>query len=187
MSSGVISSLNLDRGFQKYFLTSKYPISYGKVKVSPMLLQDDALSLSSCQSGAQDASSRVEMLMKSKQLDINVEKSVMLLFCNKKRRNEITKEIKENPLTYNGIDIELKTQEKWLGEMISSDDDHITATIIARKGRIINAIHEVIAILEDTRMQRIGGVQCGLDLWEICIIPSLLSNSGTWSGLKDCH
>ena len=36
-------------------------------------------------------------------------------------------------------------------------------------------------------MQRIGGLQSGLDLWEIGIIPSLLSNSGTWAGLKTSH
>ena len=51
----------------------------------------------------------------------------------------------------------------------------------------MNAIHEAVAIVEDTRMQRLGGIRCGLDLWEICIVPSLLSNSGTWSEIRDCH
>ena len=66
LSSAVVSSLNLDRGFQKYFLNSNQSISYGKVKVSSLLLQDDAVTLSTSQLGAQDNSRGVEMLMKSK-------------------------------------------------------------------------------------------------------------------------
>ena len=81
----------------------------------------------------------------------------------------------------------LKKKKKWLGEIIDCNGDSISATIQSRKGRIYNAIHEVIAIVEDTRMQRLGGLQSGLDLWEIGIIPSLLSNSGTWSGLKNTN
>ena len=30
-------------------------------------------------------------------------------------------------------------------------------------------------------------VHCGLDMWEIGIIPSLFSNSGTWSELNESH
>ena len=32
-------------------------------------------------------------------------------------------------------------------------------------------------------MNRIGGIQCGLDIWETVISPSLLNNSGTWTGI----
>ena len=76
----------------------------------------------------------------------------MLLFASKKKRKEILEEIKENPLIYNETEIEMKSQVKWLGEIIASEGGSITATSLARKGRIINTIHEVITIVEETRM-----------------------------------
>ena len=106
-----------------------------------MLLQDDALSLSTSLSGAQDSSRRIEILMKGKQLNINVQKSVVLLFANRKKRELIEKEIKEQPLVYDNMNIEVKTNEKWLGEVVNSEGDSISSTIQSRKARIINAIH----------------------------------------------
>ena len=131
LSSAIVSSLNLDRGFQAYFPSSNYNISYGKVKVEPLLLQDDSVSFSTSQSGAQDSSRRMEMLMKSKQLEINVDKSVMLLFSSKRRKQKIIKEISNKPVYYDSIKLGIKTQEKWLGDVIDSggDSDSISATI----------------------------------------------------------
>ena len=34
-------------------------------------------------------------------------------------------------------------------------------------------------------MQMIGGIKCGLDIWEMAIIPSLLNNAGTWINISD--
>ena len=79
--------------FKAYFSMSNYHISYGKVKVEPLLMQDDSVSLSTCHSGAQDSSRRMEMLMKSKQLNINVDKSVILLFTSRKRKEGILNKI----------------------------------------------------------------------------------------------
>jgi hypothetical protein len=31
----------------------------------------------------------------------------------------------------------------------------------------------------------IGGIKCGLDIWEMPIIPSLLNNAGTWTNISD--
>ena len=162
---------------------------YGKVKISNLLLQDNAVTVFSSRAGAQDNSSRVETIMKSKQLDINITKSVMLLCCSKANKEKLAKEIDDNPVVYDNNAIKVKQNDKWLGDIIDSNGDSasITATISARKGRIINSIHEIIAIIEDTRMQRIGGLQCGLDLFEIVLIPSLLSNSSCWQGLLESH
>jgi hypothetical protein len=30
-------------------------------------------------------------------------------------------------------------------------------------------------------MQSVGGLKCGLDIWELALIPSLTNNCGTWT------
>ena len=109
----------------------------------------------------------------------------MLLMTKKTMKEKIQKEIKENPVFFGDHIIKVKGKEKWLGDMIDSDGESasVLSTIKSRKGRIMTIILETIAIVEDTRMQRIGGLQCGLDIWKIVISPALLTNSNTWSGL----
>ena len=46
------------------------------------------------------------------------------------------------------------------------------------------AIYEIRAICEDFRMQVIGGAQGAFDLWNSCVIPSLLYNCSVWTGIK---
>jgi hypothetical protein len=61
----------------------------------------------------------------------------------------------------------------------------VEATITNRYGRIIGAIFELKAVIEDLRMQCIGGINCGTDIWEMAIIPSLTNNAGTWTMISD--
>ena len=34
-------------------------------------------------------------------------------------------------------------------------------------------------------MQIIGGIKCGLDIWELAMVPSLLNNCGTWMEISE--
>ena len=56
----------------------------------------------------------------------------------------------------------------------------VQATIKEREAKKIGAIYELRALTEDFRMQGVGGCQSAIDMYEACIIPSLLSNAGTW-------
>lgn len=40
------------------------------------------------------------------------------------------------------------------------------------------------AIIEVLRMQTIGGLKCGLDIWELAIVPSLINNCSTWTQIS---
>ena len=59
-----------------------------------------------------------------------------------------------------GEEFKRKTNEKYLGEIISSHGvaDSVKATINDRKGRIIASIYELSSIIEDFRMQVAGGL-----------------------------
>ena len=40
-----------------------------------------------------------------------------------------------------------------------------------------------MAIIEDSRLNRLGSLKCSVDIWELAIIPALLNNGGTWEVL----
>jgi hypothetical protein len=56
------------------------------------------------------------------------------------------------------------------------------ATIADREGRVKGAIFEVQSIIEEFKMQAIGGMMAAWELWERALLPSLLSGAGTWVG-----
>ena len=46
------------------------------------------------------------------------------------------------------------------------EESSIDETIKNRKYKVMNSIRESISIIEDTRMNKLGGVQCALDIWD---------------------
>ena len=77
--------------------------------------------------------------------------------------------------------------DKYLGDLFHSDglSASVDATVSARTGKTKGAIMEVAAVIEDMRMQVIGGMMGAWDLWNHAIVPSLLSNCGTWMEISD--
>ena len=59
------------------------------------------------------------------------------------------------------------------------------ATIVSRRGKTTAAIYENQAIMEDLKVSAAGGVQVGLNMWELSVIPFLLNNAGTWIDILD--
>ena len=51
------------------------------------------------------------------------------------------------------------------------------STINERKFRIINAINEIIAIIEDSRLHRLGSPKCAKEIWKLELIPILLNSA----------
>ena len=76
--------------------------------------------------------------------------------------------------------------DKWLGEILHENGlASVHATLLDREGKVKGAIREAIAIMEDFRMQKIGGLLGGIDRWEVAIIPSLLNNAETWVEINE--
>ena len=138
---------------------------------------------SPCRDEAQEGYNRVEAVFKSKVLEIHPIKSFFLLFVGKgKTRDSIKEEISRRPLVYDDFILQSTNEEKWLGDILSDQGlkKSVEATINRRYGKVLTAIFELKSILEDLRMQMIGGIKCGLDIWELAIIPSLANNAGVW-------
>ena len=80
-----------------------------------------------------------------------------------------------------------KKSEAYLGDILCSEgiEASIEATIKDRAAKVKGSIYELRALIEDFRMQAVGGLRGAVDLYESCIIPSLLSNCGTWAGITE--
>ena len=81
------------------------------------------------------------------------------------------------------IEVKEKQMDSYLGDKLCSEGLRacIEAAVKDKTAKIIGLIYELQALIEYFRMQIIGGMQGAIDLYEACIIPSLLSNCGTWT------
>ena len=88
----------------------------------------------------------------------------------------------EEPITPGKNKLEEKKKEKYLGDVLSSSGlaTSVGASVQERAEKRKGSIYGLRALVEDFRMQAIGGVESAIDLYESCIIPSLLSNASTW-------
>ena len=170
-----------------FFAGSIDEIAYSDVRLQPMILQDDLCRLCTTADSARNGVKRMENIMRLKQLDLNVDKSSYIVCKKSSKSEEITLEFKENPLTYDGFKMKEKECEKYLGDMINGGGlpQSIKSTIDERHGRIFGSILEIRTILEDYRSSKAGGVNSGIMLWEVAVIPSLLNNSETWTDLEE--
>ena len=97
IGSGLISALNLDSGVNSFFEGSNMEVSYGPLRLQPLLFQDDVGRLCSSPEAAQAGNDKMAAITSLKQLEINVDKSVYILFGNKHRVTHIRNLLKENP------------------------------------------------------------------------------------------
>ena len=178
----MICSLSLDSGVSTYYRDSQYEISYGRVGLSSLLYQDASMRMTTSVEGAIDGAKRFQKLMESRLLEVNTSKSVYLISGRKKTVSRIREEIRCNPICYNGNPLKEKTSEKWLGDVIhvSGNKASTLASINERKIRIYNAINEVISIIEDSRINKLGSGSFARKVWELAIVPALINNSDCW-------
>ena len=187
IGGGLVSALNLDVEVSNFFDGSSNEAAYSSIRLQPMILQDDLSRLCCSADSAHAGIRRIEILMKLKQLSINVDKSSYIVCLNSSDSSNIKDDLLKNPLMYDGVALKEKICEKYLGDMIHGGglSASVESTISERHGRIYTAILEVKTILEDYRASSAGGVKAGIMLWEMAIIPSLLNNSETWTFISE--
>ena len=78
-------------------------------------------------------------------------------------------------------------QEKYLGDQINCGGlaASVAATVGKRKGIVFGKIFEIKAVVDDCRSHVTGGIMTGLDIWEMAVIPFLLNNCDSWTGISD--
>ena len=110
-----------------------------------------------------------------------------LIFGSEEFKAACRLEAQESPVRLGSIVMKEKIIEKYLGDLLDSRglSASVESTVKGREAKTIGAIYELRSLTEDFRMQGVGGAQSAIDLYESYIIPSLLTNAGTWVEMKD--
>lgn len=118
---------------------------------------------------------------------IQISLATLFNIGNRENYNKVQKEIEDNPFVYKDFHIKNKVQEKWLGDQLNENGLAATnlATVVSRRGKVTAAIFEIKALLEDVRLHSLGGLECGLEIFNLAVLPFLLNNSDTWTCLDD--
>ena len=123
--------------------------------------------------------------MAEKQLKVHPDKTGFIAVGTKDFQKKIMQEASESPIMFGDIETKYKEFDKYLGDMIHMDglSASVEATIEDRVGKISAATHEIKAIVDDYRMQAVGGIMGAWDLWNLAVVPSLINNCSTWIGM----
>ena len=123
----------------------------------------------------------MEAVMKRKQLSFGIDKCSVIVF-DKNSKNVRENSNRANVIKISNEEIKIREKDTYLGDILHEGglSQSVKATVDKRHGRTLSAIIEVSAILNDYRIDSIGGLKAGLDIIELAVIPSLLHNAETW-------
>ena len=178
----LVSQLNIDQGVVDMFHGSDQEISYGAVRVLPVIFMDDISRAVCSLESARAGNVKMSSVVNSKQLTLNQDKTCIILFGNKDKVCKAREELARSPLYCGDFITKEKTADKWLGDIFHQGGlaESVVATIKDRTPKIKAACYEAAAIVEDWRSQCVGGFCSAIDLFELAILPSLLYNADTW-------
>ena len=183
IGGAVLSSANLDKTLTTYFSGSDCEISYGEKRLSVLSFQDDALRMCASIESIKKGNLIMEAVMKRKQLSLGIEKCSIITFGKRSKVKAVREAInKEKSIQISNHTLKVKEKDEYLGDILHEGglSSSVKATIDKRYSRVFWTIIEVSSILNDFRIDAIGGLKAGLEIFELAIIPSLLNNSDTW-------
>jgi hypothetical protein len=184
--AGLVSQLLLDQGVDSYFKGSRDELQYGEVRIQPLIYLDDLGRVAENVMDTRAGNIKLASLMEELCLQIHPDKSCYVVCGTKKFKQQVLEETEEEPIMFGKVELKKKAEVTYLGDVVSEDglSACADATISAREGKVKAAILELKSVCEDYRMDVVGGMLAAIDLFNVCIVSSLLSNSGTWIGIK---
>ena len=95
--------------------------------------------------------------------------------CEDESSLKIRRNLTDNPLPLGRNLMKTVSQYTYLGVVLHEGGAGASAlaTINKRSSRVKQLIFEIKAILEDSRLDSIGGISSGLDLWYLIVVPYL--------------
>ena len=125
---------------------------------------------------ARDACTKIDKMLKRKQLSVNYDKSKFLIFGKNKYRKKVLKNIEKDPMIMGGQQIQHSSVEKYLGDLIHEKgcEQSIKETVNKRIQGLTSKADEIIQIAESPIMGGLGNSTIAFRLFEAQIIPALL-------------
>ena len=145
------------------------------MRLQPLSYQDNICRLAGSSESVRSGNVKLSGLMDEKGLKCHPDKTVLISIGTSKFREDMKKEIEQNPIMFGDFQVKSKEEDVYLDDVISARglEASIEATIRKRSGKVKGDMFEAKAIMSDHRMQAVGGMTGAWDLWESAIIPSL--------------
>ena len=124
----------------------------------------------------------MEMVLESKLLNFNTDKSVYMVLGNSKFRKSTKVEIKSCPIILANNPMKEVESYSYLGETISCHGvaQSVVSTINKIYGIAYNTIFEILVKIEDVRSEVPGAFNTALKIWEMAVLPTLLNSAECW-------
>ena len=156
---------------------------FGETRIQALNYQDDVGAPCINAGMARVQASLLASLMQEKALQAHPDKTGYLVLGSEKGKEDIRKELVENPIDFTKFKLKEKEKDKYLGQVINSNiSTSALSTVQERVGRIKGAAIEIKSIIEDFKMQALSGCMAAWELWEHALLPSLLAGAETWIG-----
>ena len=188
VEGAICSSVNIDNGVVDQFHDENdikeelKAITYEGITIHPLLFQDDVLNATDSIESANFGNKRMEILLESKLLDFNLDKSCYIIAGNKEAINRMKVKLKSNPINLCDQPMKEVHEEKYLGSILAASvNESIAATVARRIGIATRNIYEIRAIIEDSRANTVGGITVAFKLWNSWVLPMLLYCCEMWS------
>ena len=186
VGAALVSSLNIGDAMAKTF-KNVTTASIGSRKLNTLVFQDDIAKMNDNLGQARDACTKIDKMLKRKQLSVNYDKSKFLIFGKNKYRKKVLKNIEKDPMIMGGQQIQHSSVEKYLGDLIHEKgcEQSIKETVNKRIQGLTSKADEIIQIAESPIMGGLGNSTIAFRLFEAQIIPALLHNAESWIGITD--
>ena len=151
-----------------------YPKTYVELKYGAFFVGDllrGARDVNCLRAGC----AKLEYVLREKQLEALPTKSGYLVFGNEKFKARVESDVKEAPVMLGKVVLKEKESEAYLGDILSSQGLRASteASIKDRGAKVKGSIYELRSLVEDFRMQVVGGTTAAMDLYESCVVLSL--------------
>ena len=84
-------------------------MNYGSVEIGPCMFQDDLIHASKSVKTARKASEKVNLIMKEHALQLNKEKSVLIVMGTKSQKKKIIDEMEREPIMCGDVKMKVKS------------------------------------------------------------------------------
>ena len=168
IGGALLSSFNLDKTVTRYFSGSTEELGYATTRMQPLMFQDDTTRLVTSIDAAQKGNIIMNAAMKRKQLELNVDKCGVIVFDKRSKTKETREAINlKCLLSIGGNKIKAKVQDKYLGDILHEGGlrQSVQATIDERYGKAFASLREIGSVINDFRINAIGGLKAGLDIF----------------------
>ena len=177
-------SLTMAATLDRKFKQKGGEMEVGGMMFSPLMFVDDASRMTRNAEQARDGGKTITESLDELALQAHDQKSVQVVMGGKKFRDEMTKQLEENPVKVQGFDMRVVPEEVYLGFCFSQDSKKSkTRSIEIRMAKVKAKTAQAKGLLTDDLIQRVGWLQAVQSIYQSEILATALYAAEVYTNL----